>query len=126
LLTCLRAAGTRAGLVASLGEMTDRHLDHARRDPSARPQCRSRPAGSERHRQPARPLADRPGSSDIRSESCAARRLTLWCRDRIRCGGLVWCAAARQPADAFTADAHRYEVTPRPLLPGEPRSCPAA
>ena len=26
----------------------------------------------------------------------------------------------------FTSGAHRYQVTPRPLLPDEPRSCPAA
>jgi len=51
-----------------------------------------------------------------------------------RCGVVIgadaaaWLAALQRANQLtrFTDDHHRYEVTPRPLLPDEPRSCPTA
>jgi len=51
-----------------------------------------------------------------------------------RCGvvsgaeSAAWFDALRRANQLtrFTADGHRYEVTPRPLLPDEPRTCPTA
>jgi hypothetical protein len=70
------------------------------------------------------PSATDPGTfGDPATQPAGAR-----CGVAVGADAAIWFGVLRQANQLtrFTAGAHRYQVTPRPLLPDEPRSCPAA